>query len=265
MQTGFIYKITSPSNKVYIGQTINIHRRFIKYKGLRCKAQPRIYNSLVKYGSENHVFEIIEECNIYDLNIRERHWQDHYDVLSDNGLNCVLTNTDEKYLVRSLETRKKMSESRKGKKLSKEMILALIKRNTGRRHSEETKRKISEGNIGKRLGLKFSDEINKKKGSKGSKHPLYGIGHSEESRIKMSKSHTGKKRSPEAIEKFRNSMKGKMIGADNSMSKKLLHLETGIFYDSIKEAATFACSHKSIHHVYNLMRTNKNSFNLIHV
>jgi hypothetical protein len=42
-----IYKITSPTNKVYIGQSIKINERKRKYKKLDCKNQPKIYNSLL--------------------------------------------------------------------------------------------------------------------------------------------------------------------------------------------------------------------------
>lgn len=89
-----IYKITSPSNKIYIGQSINIKKRFKKYKRLDCKSQPRLYKSFLKYGFINHLFEIIEECKFEELNIRERYWQDYYDVINEKGLNCVLTETD---------------------------------------------------------------------------------------------------------------------------------------------------------------------------
>lgn len=34
-----IYKITSPSNKVYIGQSRNIDKRLLKYKRLICERQ----------------------------------------------------------------------------------------------------------------------------------------------------------------------------------------------------------------------------------
>jgi predicted GIY-YIG superfamily endonuclease len=33
---GCIYKITSPSNKIYIGQTIDIKTRLCKYKNMAC-------------------------------------------------------------------------------------------------------------------------------------------------------------------------------------------------------------------------------------
>lgn len=40
-----IYKITSPSGRIYIGSSKNIRRRFYSYKNLHCKDQPKLYNS----------------------------------------------------------------------------------------------------------------------------------------------------------------------------------------------------------------------------
>ena len=57
-----IYKITSPSEKNYIGQAVNINKRFYRYKSLDCSQQIILYKSFIKYGVENHIFEIIEEC-----------------------------------------------------------------------------------------------------------------------------------------------------------------------------------------------------------
>lgn len=82
-----IYKITNPNGKNYIGQSINIEKRFNQYKKLTCKNQVILYRSLLKYGVENHIFEVIEECNIEILNERERYWQDFYNVI-EKGLNC---------------------------------------------------------------------------------------------------------------------------------------------------------------------------------
>ena len=56
-----IYKITSPSNKVYIGQSRNISKRINNYSNLNCKKQRKLYNSLKFYGWENHIFSIISE------------------------------------------------------------------------------------------------------------------------------------------------------------------------------------------------------------
>ena len=64
-----IYKITSPNNRIYIGQSRNIKRLLYRYSRLECKEQPILYRSLLKYGIENHIFEIIEECELDKLNI----------------------------------------------------------------------------------------------------------------------------------------------------------------------------------------------------
>ena len=90
-----IYKIISPSNKVQIGQSTNIEKRWRTYELLNCKQQVKLYNSLNKYGVEHHKFEIIENCEIEELNSRERYWQDFYNVLGENGLNLTLVDSEE--------------------------------------------------------------------------------------------------------------------------------------------------------------------------
>ena len=41
-----IYKITSLTGKVYIGQSTNLEKRKDDYVKLRCNKQPKLYNSL---------------------------------------------------------------------------------------------------------------------------------------------------------------------------------------------------------------------------
>lgn len=107
-----IYKITNPNGKVYIGQTINIENRWNEYKSLsNSKSQIKIHNSLKKYGYKNHIFEIIEECDEKELNDRERYWQDYYNVIGKQGLNCRLTKTNDKSGSLSIETKLKLSNS----------------------------------------------------------------------------------------------------------------------------------------------------------
>jgi group I intron endonuclease len=67
-----IYRITSPSSKIYIGQSINIEKRKSQYIKLNKSCiGPKLYNSLIKYGWEAHIHEILEECSIECLNERE--------------------------------------------------------------------------------------------------------------------------------------------------------------------------------------------------
>lgn len=87
-----IYKIISPSGKIYIGQSVCIKTRWSSYKTRGCEKQIILQKSFNKYGWKSHIFEIIEECLEEDLNLRERYWQEFYDATGRNGLNCVLVN-----------------------------------------------------------------------------------------------------------------------------------------------------------------------------
>lgn len=108
-----IYKITSPSKKVYIGQSIDIEKRFNEYKRLSCKGQIKLYSSLKKYGFEKHKFEILLECSSDELNEFERYYQDLYCVTNRNGLNLKLTKTNDRKCEHSDETKLKISISKK--------------------------------------------------------------------------------------------------------------------------------------------------------
>jgi group I intron endonuclease len=114
-----IYKITSPSNKIYIGQSINIERRFKNYNSLsQTKKQVMLHYSFKKHGIDNHLFEIIEQCNIESLNKRERYWQDYYNVL-EKGLNCLLTETTDSIKTYSKITIDKIRQGNIGKIIPK--------------------------------------------------------------------------------------------------------------------------------------------------
>ena len=139
-----IYKITSPTGKIYIGQSINIEKRFKQYSRIQnCDRQTILKRSLEKYSPENHIFEIIEECDTNELNNRERYWQEYYDVLSKNGLNCVLTGSDDKVRVWSEETIEKITISMTGKIKPDEVKKKISNSMKGRKHSKETKIKMS--------------------------------------------------------------------------------------------------------------------------
>lgn len=108
-----IYKITSPSGRIYIGQTYNLRKRLNHYKRLLCKKQPKLYNSFKKYGYENHKIEIAIECNVEDLNFYERYYQIHYDCIN-NGLNVTLVRDNNNSGKMSNETKEKLSIANSG-------------------------------------------------------------------------------------------------------------------------------------------------------
>jgi len=185
MTTG-IYKITSPSGKVYIGQSVDIQQRFYYYKkGKNYKTQTRLRHSIEKYGIENHLFEILHLCTVEELNAYERYYQDLFDVLGPNGLNCTLQHSDEKTGKNSTESNKKRSESMKGK--NKRIRPDVSERNKlihkGKKISEKQKQQIS----AKLKGKTFSEERNKKI-SQATK----GKSKSEEHRKKLSEARKGK-------------------------------------------------------------------------
>lgn len=95
--THFIYKITSPIGKIYIGCTNNFKRRFIRYRCLDCKNQPLVYESFIEYGFEKHIFEVMQECETIDKEERESFWGMTFDVLGEMGLNCSLPKSKHDY------------------------------------------------------------------------------------------------------------------------------------------------------------------------
>jgi group I intron endonuclease len=161
-----VYKITSPQGRVYVGQAVNIEKRLRDYQKLKCKSQTRLHNSLVKYGTINHTFEVIEECSIDLLNERERYWQECYDVLSRQGLNCKLTNTFDKSGVHSEETKKRQSEANLGKIISEEVRLKIKNTLQGRPPANKGTKGLytqtEESNIKRSISGKQSSTVSKK-------------------------------------------------------------------------------------------------------
>lgn len=240
-----IYKITNPKGKVYVGQSRNIKKRFNSYKSLHCRYQIKLKNSLIKYGAENHKFEVIEECDFTMLNIRERYWQDFYKCIDrDCGLNLILTQTEEHPRVISEETRRRMS-------------IASV-----RPMSEDTKNKLREAK-------KYISKETREKLSLANK----GVAKSEDHKINLRLSKLGKKTRPKTDEEkqmMSKKMKGRKINrevVDRVAYKKrkiILNTQTGIFYFGIYEASQSMYISKIKLHEMLLGRTKNKTF-LIYV
>lgn len=89
-----IYKFTNKiNNKSYIGQSVNIanrvhdhyYRAFYNYPSNK-EYEKAFYRALRKYGKENFIFEILEECSKKELNTREQYWIQYFDSYN-NGYN----------------------------------------------------------------------------------------------------------------------------------------------------------------------------------
>ena len=68
-----IYKITSPSGRIYIGQSKDLNRRERDYQKYikDSNSQVKLLASINKYNWENHIFEIIEECEFFKEYMRK--------------------------------------------------------------------------------------------------------------------------------------------------------------------------------------------------
>jgi group I intron endonuclease len=169
-----IYKITNPNGKIYIGQSVDIERRWYHYNKKDIRNQPLLNRSITKYGVENHKFEIVEECNIEQLNEREIYWTYYYNAIHPYGL---------------------------------------VLRIGGRSGhlSEEMKRKIGNGNKGKIVSDDTKQKISLSK--MGNQYRLNTL-HTKETKQKMSKSHIGKKDSEKTKQNKSQSAKGRVKTAE---------------------------------------------------
>jgi group I intron endonuclease len=137
---GVIYKITNPTGKIYIGCTIDWKRRLSEYRRLSMVGQRKLYNSLKKYGYENHVFEVIEECDEIMLHEREIYYINYYNCITE-GLNIRLGNRNGRL---TEETKQKISESLKGRPVTWE-----THGSKGYKYTEEQKQKMKKPRVNK--------------------------------------------------------------------------------------------------------------------
>lgn len=172
-----VYKITNPNGAVYIGSSIDIKRRFNQYKRLNNSGrQPKLYNSFNKYGFDNHIFEILTECERVDLFKLERYYGDLYNSISKTNLNCTLPKTDDLPHLVSDETKIKLSEGRLGnkhwnygKKLSIESKIKISNSHKGKKHTLEHRMKVSKNHSENKIVIDLNTGIYYNSGTELSK------------------------------------------------------------------------------------------------
>ena len=142
-QVGIIYGwYCRVTDKWYIGQTIEEYKRFKQHINdtINKKDDTYFHRALRKHGLENFVYCVLEDNILREnLNIKEIELIEYYDSFY-NGYNLT-TGGDSKRII-SEETKRKMSESHKGKpSWMKGKPLGYWK---GKHLSEEAKNKMSE-------------------------------------------------------------------------------------------------------------------------
>jgi hypothetical protein len=85
--TGIIYKITSPSGKVYVGQTIRSFEKRMQEHKSKFSGCTYLKRAIQKYGDEMK-YEIIEEdVPQQHIDEREIYWINHFNSLAPHGYN----------------------------------------------------------------------------------------------------------------------------------------------------------------------------------
>ena len=159
-----IYKTTNLiNNKIYIGKDSNNNPNYLG-SGLYLK------HAIKKYGKENFKKEILEECDLSNINEREIHWIKELDSRNKNiGYN--------------------IQEGGNGFGCKEENPFYGKKRIFSKEHNIN----LSKSHIGLQSG---------------SKHPLYGTTRPEKTRNKISESLKGQVLSDETRQKISDSLSG---------------------------------------------------------
>jgi len=172
-----IYKWTNKlTNDIYIGQSIDLAKRFIKdfnLSYLKNRETLVISRALIKYGYSNFSLEILEYCDLADLTGKEQYYLDklnpRYNTLKIAGSSLGHKHTE--------ETKAQISKSLKGIYVKEKSALH------GRTHTEETKALMS---------IKRSNI----------KNPLFGKIHTEETKELMRQKALARKHSEETLLKI---------------------------------------------------------------
>lgn len=189
---GYIYILTSPNGKSYIGQTIRpIEKRFEQHqkKGSQCVA---IYNAIQYHGWENFEKDYYE-CPDEDLNFDEELLVKEMGTLAPGGYN--LREGGGNRGKHSEGTKQKMSEVRQGEKHHL----------YGKNHNGETKQKMRETKLGE-------------------KNPMYGKNHTDETKQNFRETKLGEKNpmyGKHLTNEAKQNLREKTLGDKNHNSKKI--------------------------------------------
>lgn len=255
-----IYQIRNLiNNKVYIGSSKNIQKRFITHKRLLRKnksphvALQRAWN---KYGEDNFLFEIIKECSIENLFKEEKLHIDKISLkmkyntgtvgggdntsmhINNKEIRIKISNAvKSRYLNMSAQEKEQISNKMKGKgnpnynnkwnkiqkeKLSRKQKERFIK-NPNLRNKISDTMKIQWNNKTKEEREIFKNNCRER--SKGSNNPFFGSSHSLESKNKISEKQKERFAKMSDIEKANSIPNSRKISVN------------GVVYYSINSAA----------------------------
>lgn len=241
-----IYKIISPSGKVYIGQSWDIRHRHSSYKRRGANKQPLLHRSFEKYSAAAHQFKVIHtlpsDCEQLVMDQYEQLYMDAYKNAGITLLNVRGAGATGKH---SEVSKRKMSESKKGIPTK------------GTKRTEEEKRRISEFHKGKKWAL--------------------GRRCSEEAKRKLSLANKGRKMTDEWCQKNKVRLKGiplredvrlarigkkRYAGFGEKISKILREIKPGKIVCQFTMEDIFIQEYKSIHEANRQTRIDRKSIKL---
>lgn len=148
MIRGIIYKYTSPSNKVYIGQTINEEKRKREHKDYSYSNRDNMpfHAAIRKYGFESFLYEVVYEgfFNTTEESTKKLNEMEQYFIKKYDSYNTGYNATKGGDSVRGYKWTEKARENH-SKRVYKP-------------HTEETKRSISETLTGKKQSQETKDK-----------------------------------------------------------------------------------------------------------
>lgn len=197
-----VYKHTSPTGKSYIGLTSQGMKHRAGPEGKRYAECTAFYRAIQKYGWDGFTHEVLEQ----DLTFEEACEKEQYYIRKYRSLT-----TENGY---NLENGGRVSC-----KVSEETKAKISKTLTGRKRpplSLETRRKMSEARKGKKMTPR-----------------------GEEYSRRLSAALTGRTFTPEHCRHISEGKKGTQVGANNPRARQVLCVETGVVFDTIKDAGAF--------------------------
>lgn len=201
---GVIYKATNKINdKAYIGYDKDWPSR-IKEHERKANGEDGQYfhNAIAKYGIDNFDWQVL---------LKDATLEDEIRLIKENktfweyrkGYNLTKGGEGKLGYKTSIETKKKISVSHMGKKITEKQLQTLranAQKMKEQGHTEEVKQKISQSHKGKKFTQEHKKNISLNHASKKETGSYY---QSQEYKEKMSKALKGKKRTPEQIERIR--------------------------------------------------------------
>ena len=239
-----VYKLTSPSNKVYIGCTYQDPKDRWDC-GRKYHHNKELTDDIQRFGWEQFEHDVLysnlTEEEAFDLERDLIHI--HKSCHPEYGYNKTHGGKTNPGIIRDDSYRKRLSERTTGenhhfygKHLSNDHRQKISESNKGHIVSRETRIKIGDANRGR---FKSDEAIQKWRDSR------HGYTHSEATKRKIGEGNRGKIVSEETRRRIGYANKGRItseetkekLSKSSAKKRKVICVETGVVYDSMREAA----------------------------